>query len=186
MSCPSYICKELPNGRYKVIFCCENSYISHNGIILNYFYNTEKKINNLLSLGDLTNLGIVTDFHKIEMLDNYNTALESFHISFFCRKGLAEKASKLTLKNMLKNIWIKYFYIYDKNGKWWVSTAFFPNAKQLDLLSKDDLKSTFIPLEDVIKKELTKEEQDNLEKIAKDLTTKEQNQTKKHNLDEEM
>lgn len=59
MSTRSYICKELPNGKYKTIYCHFDGYVDHNGLFLNDIYNTEKKVDELINLGNLSTLGLV-------------------------------------------------------------------------------------------------------------------------------
>ena len=56
MSTRSYIAEELPNGKYKVIYCHFDGYLEHNGEILINHYQNRNKLERLLGLGDLSSL----------------------------------------------------------------------------------------------------------------------------------
>ena len=169
MSTRSYICKELPDGKYKTIYCHHDGYIEFNGVILNDFYNTEAKVDKLLALGNLSSLGVVTEPNK-HREHSFENPQDYVCVAYGRdRQETEQEARELTLKQMLKNTWIEYFYVFDKDGKWMVSDAFFPNEKDLELLSDESLKCTFKPLADEVEKECSEIQRLELKRIAESL-----------------
>ena len=61
MSTRSLICKELPSGKFRTIYCHYDGYLEHNGEILCDVYDTPEKVDKLLDLGDLSQLDIRTE-----------------------------------------------------------------------------------------------------------------------------
>ena len=57
MSTRSNICKKLPDGTIKHIYCHWDGHPSHNGQTLKEHYTDEAKVDALLELGDLSVLG---------------------------------------------------------------------------------------------------------------------------------
>lgn len=174
MSTRSYICKELPNGKYKTIYCHFDGYIEHNGVILNDIYNTEKKVDKLLELGNLSSLGVVTEPDKRKPHDFDNQQKNVCVAYGRDRKESGEQAKDLTLKEIFKNGWIEYFYMFNSDGKWMVSTAYFPNEKDIDLLSEASLKITFNSLEDEVAKECTQEYRAEIKHLAESMSSNEE------------
>ncbi len=174
MSTRSYICKELPDGRYKTIYCHSDGYIDFNGVILNDIYNTEKKVDKLLALGNLSSLGVITEPDKRKTHDFENPQRYVCVAYGRDRNEKDQEARDLTLRQMFKNTWIEYFYIFDKDGKWQVSDAYFPNEKDLELLSEDSLKCMFKPLEVEVEKECTPERRAELKKLAESMSSGEE------------
>ena len=56
MSTRSRIAIELPNGKVKSIYCHNDGYLSHNGMLLEKHYTDRKKVNALIKLGDISSL----------------------------------------------------------------------------------------------------------------------------------
>ena len=56
MSTRSYICIEKEEGVYEGVYCHWDGYLSHNGKLLNEFYQDRSKVEKLISLGDLSSL----------------------------------------------------------------------------------------------------------------------------------
>lgn len=174
MSTRSYICKELPNGKYKTIYCHSDGYIDFNGVILNDIYNTEKKVDKLLALGNLSSLGVVTDPDK-RYEHNFDNPQKYVCVAYGRdRQETDQEARELTLKQMFKNTWIEYFYVFDRNGKWLVSTAYFASEKSVEQKSEDSLKETFKSLEDEVVKECTDESRAELKHLAKTMCSDEE------------
>ena len=71
MSTNSTIAKKNLDGSITAIYCHWDGYPSHNGRILLEHYNDEEKINELLSIGNLSCLGDVIG-EKVDF-DNYRT-----------------------------------------------------------------------------------------------------------------
>lgn len=174
MSTRSYICKELPNGKYKTIYCHSDGYIDYNGAILHEVYNTEKKVDKLLSLGNLSSLGVTTEPNK-KHEHNFDHRQQYVCVAYGRdRQETDQEARELSLQQMFKNTWIEYFYLFDKDGKWLVSSAYFPNEKDVELLSEESLKATFKPLEAEVAKECTDEWRAEIRKIEETLSADEE------------
>jgi hypothetical protein len=54
MATRSYIGKLNPDNTVSYIYCHYDGYLKHNGEVLNEHYTTEQKIDDLLSLGDIS------------------------------------------------------------------------------------------------------------------------------------
>lgn len=122
MSTRSYIAEELPNGKYKVIYCHFDGYLEHNGEILINHYQDRNKLEKLLSFGDLSSLdkNIVPDLNLPHSLD-YKEQQKDVCV-FYNRDGNENNpdwnAKVLTKEEMFDNDWIEYFYIFTLEDKW--------------------------------------------------------------------
>lgn len=122
MSTRSYIAEELPNGKYKVIYCHFDGYLEHNGEILINHYQDRNKIEKLLSLGDLSSLdkNIDPDSNLPHSTD-YKEQQKDVCV-FYNRDGKENNpdwdAKVLTKEEMFDNVWIEYFYIFTLEDKW--------------------------------------------------------------------
>ncbi|PLA76504.1 hypothetical protein CYR83_09740 [Ligilactobacillus agilis] len=74
MSTNSNICKLMADGSVKSIYCHWDGYIEHNGRILNQYYRDPQKVEQLLSLGDISVLG-----EKV----NASEAVEKYGFSYY-------------------------------------------------------------------------------------------------------
>ena len=122
MSTRSYIAEELPNGKYKVIYCHFDGNIEHNGEILINHYQDRNKLEKLLSLGDLSSLdkNIEPNPSLPHSLD-YKEQQKDVCV-FYNRDGKENNpdwdAKVLTKEEMFDNDWIEYFYIFTLEDKW--------------------------------------------------------------------
>jgi hypothetical protein len=77
------------NGIVDYIYCHYDGYIDHNGKILNEYYNTEEKVRELISLGDMSALTETIDssiFYKRdrgEILKIYKTSYADYTKEYF-------------------------------------------------------------------------------------------------------
>lgn len=122
MSTRSYIAEELKDGKYKVIYCHFDGYLEHNGEILVNHYKDRKKIEELLTLGDLSSLAenINPDPTK-EHSYEYGKRQENVCVSYNRDRqdnDPENEAQILTKEEMFKNYWIEYFYIFTLDNKW--------------------------------------------------------------------
>ena len=108
MSTRSYIAKEHNDGSITAIYCHFDGYIEGVGQTLYENYNTNEKIDELLTLGDLSSLGPTPNESKAYHRD-YN---EKLHIAEY------NKLSEFL--NMVSNSWAEYVYIW-RYGRWQVS-----------------------------------------------------------------
>ena len=161
MSTRSMICKELPNGKYLSIYCHFDGYLKHNGIILDEVYNTEEKVNELLALGDLSILGLVTTPAK-NKTHTFNDYQDNVCLAYGRDRGESNtEAKERTLKELFSNVWIEYFYIFTKDNKWLYSNSYFEN---LETKTEQDLFNTFKPLKQTLDKECYKKDRQVIKK----------------------
>ena len=168
MSTRSYICKELPNGKYKTIYCHFDGYVDHNGLFLNDIYNTEKKVDELINLGNLSSLGLVIKpskkkEHTFENPQRYVCVAYDRD-----RNEENQEAKELTIKDMFKNYWIEYFYIFTRDKKWVYSDSWF-NDKKIEKVTEEELKYTFKSLSDEINRQCSDEQRKELKEMFKAL-----------------
>ena len=100
MATRSYIGKVNQDQTISSVYCHWDGYPSHNGKILLQNYETDDKVDSLLSKGDLSVLGETIDtcsFYQDGSIGEYS------NINMFFDRG--------------KNCWIEYYYLYD-NGYW--------------------------------------------------------------------
>lgn len=151
MSTRSLICKELPNGKYRTIYCHWDGYLDHNGVILNDIYDTEEKVDKLLDLGNLSSLRVGLEPGKLKE-HSFENPQENVCIAYGRDRGESDQEAKeLTLKELFENTWIEYFYIFTKNNEWIYSTAYFPQDK-LEKETEETLMGTFKELSPEIDK----------------------------------
>lgn len=122
MSTRSYIAEELPNGKYKVIYCHFDGYLEHNGEILIDHYQDRNKLEKLLSLGDLSSLDKNIDPDpNLPHSTDYKEQQKDVCV-FYNRDGKENnpdwEAKILTKEEMFDNDWIEYFYIFTLEDKW--------------------------------------------------------------------
>lgn len=151
MSTRSYIAKELPNGKYKTIYCHSDGYLEYNGVILNDIYTTEEKVDKLLDLGDLSSLGVNLEPQE-GIPHNFDNRQDNVCVAYDRDRGEKDvEARELTLKEMFENYWIEYFYIFTKNNTWIYSDAYF-TEHSLPKETEESLLGTFKDLGPVIDK----------------------------------
>lgn len=122
MSTRSYIAEELPDGKFKVVYCHFDGYIEHNGDILVNHYQDREKVEKLLSLGDLSSLGKDIDPNpNLPHSIDYDKQQKDVCV-FYNRDGGGKesecKAKILTMEEMFDNDWIEYFYIFTLANEW--------------------------------------------------------------------
>lgn len=180
MSTRSNIAMELPNGKYKVIYCHFDGYLDHNGRILLEHYNTRERVEKLLELGNLSSIaeklepdptkshghgiGIRQEDVCVSYARDYQENEE---------QGLKEDQSAIVMskKKMLESPWIEYFYIFTLDDKWK-----FYDWKHEELKDvKEELEKEKYGLKEDATDQFSKVGQDCLKKAKK-----------KHHSDEEM
>ena len=118
MSTRSMICKATKeDGKYLSAYCHLDGYPENNGVILFEHYQDEKKIDKLLSFGDMSSLNALvepkTDAHSFEHPELGVTV-------FYGRdKGETGTEAKIRTKDELWDSWADYVYIW-RNGEWYV------------------------------------------------------------------
>lgn len=156
MGTQSDIIVELGDGSFHRIYCHWDGYISHNGKILLDNYTTQRKVERLVALGDLSSLGPNTGrkhpFDRPSMMDDNGKAYDAFIAKYgnMCTaygrdRGESDVAG--TIGNSLADVWpsedswTEYTYVWtkknkDKSPQWYVSTnkdGLIPLTKAIEL-----------------------------------------------------
>lgn len=149
MSTRSLICKKNNDKSAVGIYCHNDGYIENVGFILQTFYNTPKKIDALLELGDLSRLdyriGEQVDFYKTHTDADYYNRCKNQCIAYHRDKGeelhqyrCVNESAYLRMLNKCRE---SYNYVYE-NNQWFVGTVNYDNKEN---------KIEFEPLVDVLK-----------------------------------
>lgn len=119
MATRSYIGKVQTDGKIKAVYCHRDGHLSNNGAILQYCYQNESKIDQLLDLGDLSSLG--PDIGTRHPWEEYDPEMCTFYTR---DRGESSEETKTkifdTEKEFLEaavNSWAEYIYLWSK-GKW--------------------------------------------------------------------
>lgn len=120
MSTRSYILKENDDGTYIGVYCHHDGYLTYNGAMLLDHYNSRERVDNLLSMGNISVLN-----EKIEPYPgtphNFESRQEDVSL-FYKRDGYSKDNEDARIVN-LKDLddpasWIEYCYIFSKDNKW--------------------------------------------------------------------
>lgn len=116
MSTRSYICREEADGSYIGVYCHSDGYLAHNGAMLLDHYNAEKRVDRLLSMGNMSYLG-----KKISPYPNEPHSLDAPQdgVCLFYARDRWEKEQEAVPVNF-ENLedpapWIRYVYVYGKD-----------------------------------------------------------------------
>ena len=109
MSTRSYIGKQNKDGSIKYVYCHHDGYINGGvGEILFLFYKDEKKIDQLLELGDLSGVGKTTNSE-----DTYAYSRDGGEELYIREAANIEDFGR----QATDNVFIDYVYLY-KDGEW--------------------------------------------------------------------
>lgn len=127
MATRSVIAMLRPDGRYEAVYCHWDGYISHNGRILQEHYNTEEKVAELLSYGDLSVLG-----ENIGTKHNFNDRQDGMCTFYGRDRGETNVASKIFDSTRDIVLFVNfgaadYLYLF-KDGEWFVK-KFYTNSR---------------------------------------------------------
>lgn len=124
MSTRCLIGKKESDGRIKAIYCHHDGYHSYVGAILKKHYTNEESINQLLSLGGLSCLGVTPVSAGTEAWDDYSKyekTDEGFHLKcldYFARGEDLEILEYADETEYLQDSsFCESLYLFDK-GKW--------------------------------------------------------------------
>ena len=120
MGTRSFIGKELASGKIKFIYCHWDGYPDHNGRILKQHYNTDKQVDKLLSLGDLSQLG-----EEIGKKQDFDNPKDGWCLAYHRDRGQKLKDVKAsTIKSVYELMkiagegYIEYIYIFERDKTW--------------------------------------------------------------------
>jgi len=116
MATRSLIGKQNSDGTITSIYCHWDGQPQHNGTLLQNFYNTPFKVDQLLSLGNLSYLGSEIG----DMQDFDNPTNRDWCLSYRRDRGEDnQNAVTTTRESFFKdNGWTDYYYIYNLDGEW--------------------------------------------------------------------
>lgn len=111
----------------KAIYCHWDGYVDHNGKLLNEFYNTTDKVNELIALGDLSSLGSqIGQQHDFDA--KYGPEPQLDLTGNWCLAYGRDRGETGTEAQTFKDIgswveaeaerWCEYFYLFD--GQDWI------------------------------------------------------------------
>lgn len=136
MSTRSRIAYLESDGTIHSVYCHCDGYLSHNGIILEHYYKNFNKVKELISLGDISSLGITTEY-RTDSEDTWDD--KNFEDGFFIRTRDYNRWRNEGTKEMVFNsiydylhydcdCMEEYLYLYipfkgGMNGMWFVITA---------------------------------------------------------------
>lgn len=118
MGTRSDIIAHLGNGQWKRIYCHWDGYLSHNGRILQDHYNSQKKAEALVKLGDLSSLAPKNTKPKGHTFEN---KIDGYCVYYGRDRGEEDCAGVVadTLSGAWPpaDTWTEYTYIWD-GGQW--------------------------------------------------------------------
>ncbi len=118
MSTRSHIGLLLEDGRVESIYCHHDGYLSHNGHILDSFYNNVSKVKQLLALGDLSALG-----EKLGEKQDFNKPLGNMCLAYGRDREEDDVSSQIfdSESEFLDKCKEDFTYLF-KEGKWYYRT----------------------------------------------------------------
>ena len=121
MSTRSYIAKQIGENQYKTIYCHSDGYLMYNGALLIDHYNTPEKVDELLTLGDLSVLDtkLYPDPEQPHGF-NYDERQEGVTVAYARDRGDRDtQAETMTLAQLDDpNNWTEYVYIFTQDSEW--------------------------------------------------------------------
>ena len=115
MGTQCYIAKQIGDDKYRTIYCHFDGYPEHCGAILLDAYNTPEKLDELLSLGDISYLGP-------QLSPESGKSYDPKDVTVAYARDLGEKkveAKDMTLDQLQDcDFEIQFVYIFDSDGVW--------------------------------------------------------------------
>lgn len=118
MSTRSYIAMKTGENTYKAVYCHYDGYLAYNGAMLLEYYNTKERVEELISLGNISSLRekITPEKGSTHSFDKPDKDVTVFYGKDRGEKGQeAFTCTEEELKDPTS--WIEYIYVFD-NGKW--------------------------------------------------------------------
>ena len=124
MSTRSRIAKENPDHSYTSIYCHYDGYPDHVGRLLKEYYKDEKKVSELISLGDLSSLREKINPNPANIHD-FNAPQSDVCIYYHRDRGDKWEETKPLESKTLEDLrvlgedtWAEYIYVYTLNYEW--------------------------------------------------------------------
>lgn len=140
MSTRSLICKQIDKDKYKAIYCHSDGYLTYNGAMLIDYYNDEKKLDELLNLGNISCLceKVNPDPNRPHSFD-YDKRQDDVVVAYGRDRGEKDQEARICTLEQLRNWdWIEYIYIFNENKEWeYANYSFDDFEKVKDGLAKE-------------------------------------------------
>lgn len=137
MSTRSFICKEQSDGQFYGIYCHSDGYLTYNGAMLLDHYSDAKKVDELLSFGDLSLLNekIHPDPTKQHSFD-FDKRQNDVCVFYGRDRGEDEIGARILTPEMIQDSWCEYLYVFGKDCVWrYAELPFDTEFKSEDLIS---------------------------------------------------
>ena len=137
MSTRSFICKEQPDGSYYGIYCHSDGYLTYNGAMLLDHYSDAKKVDELLSFGNLSILRekVHPDPTREHSFD-YDKRQCDVCVFYGRDRGEDETEARILTPETIQNSWCEYLYVYGQDGVWRYCELLYDRVlKKEDLIS---------------------------------------------------
>ena len=121
MSTRSYIAEKIDENTYRGVYCHYDGYLEYNGRMLLEHYNTQERVDKLLSLGCISSL-----HEKLEPEAGSHHCFDTpdKDVTVFYGRDRGEKGQEAFARTekQLKDprSWINFIYVFD-NGTWYFS-----------------------------------------------------------------
>ncbi len=112
MSCRSMILLEQADNSYLGIYCHHEGYVEHNGAILNSSYQDRNKVEELIAIGDISELGFNVSDKEANHCIAYGRDLGVKGIVNAIKYDSLEQLDDITTN------WCEFNYVYSKDNKW--------------------------------------------------------------------
>ncbi len=119
MATRSFIAKELPDGKFKYIYCHWDGYVDHNGRVLYYHYNDADKLEELLNLGPISSLAEKVKPDN-DLPHSYAESQRDVTVAYARDRGDKNKSFTIAeYEDMIDDdMNYDYIYLFTKENKW--------------------------------------------------------------------
>lgn len=119
MSTRSMICKETQEGKYEGIYCHSDGYLTYNGAMLLDYYNSKERVDELLSIGDISCLLPKIKPNPLEE-HSFDNRQEDVCVAYGRDRGeIGTEAKEVSLEDINNPAsWIEYCYVFGLDNKW--------------------------------------------------------------------
>jgi len=120
-------------GHCKAIYCHWDGYIEYNGVVLNEFYNTAEKVEELLALGNISSLGEKPNPDPT-CVHNFDTPQKGVTVAYHRDRGeelqpATEYETFSALEKDGETSWAEFLYVFDMNTGMWLVKYATPDKK---------------------------------------------------------
>lgn len=117
MNTRSFICKEQPDGSYYGIYCHWDGYLTYNGAMLLEHYSNEKKLDELLALGDISSLR-ENVYPDPTLPHDFENSQENVTIAYGRDRNEKIHEARIITPEAALESWGEFMYVFGRDGKW--------------------------------------------------------------------